>query len=88
MEPDLAEVAYEAIPTWVHAIKEYEKGKSFYVRYVVGRVYQLRLGDPKALKDCLIDPAEKLNVLSVSDSAFENHHCENYVEVIDQIPWF
>jgi hypothetical protein len=71
----------------VHAIKEYENGKKFYVRFVVGQVYQLKSGDPKYLEDTRGDPAEKLNVLSVSDSAFENHHVPNYVQVIDEILW-
>jgi hypothetical protein len=88
IEPDLAAVADEAIPVWVHAIKEYEEGKKFWVRYVTGQVFQLKLGEPRPLADCVVDPAEKLNMLSVSDEAFEDHHCILYVEVIDEIPWF
>jgi hypothetical protein len=78
---------YEAIPAVVLACKEYEWGIAYDVRYVVGTVYQIDSKIPLRLADCLIDPVEKLNVLSLSVDCIERHHMSEYLKAIDELIW-
>lgn len=76
---------WNAVPTVVNAAKEYEKGVRKYVRFPAGNVYQLKLDNPKTLSDAQINPEIVLNSLAVQLNSLNDHNCENYIAVVDQI---
>lgn len=76
---------WDAVPTIVNAAKEYEKGVKKYVRYPAGNVYQLKLNEPKTLSDAQVNPEIALNQLAVQVNSLNDHDCENYIAVVDQI---
>lgn len=76
---------WDAVPTIVNAAKEYEKGVKKYVRYPAGNVYQLKINEPKTIEDAQINPEIALNTLAVQINSLNDHNCENYIAVVDQI---
>jgi hypothetical protein len=83
----LYNLLWDLAPDLVQSLIDFENGKKFNVRYVVGQTYQIDVDVPKRLDDCLVDPAESLNILSVSTLAIDRHHCDEYVQAIDDLIW-
>jgi hypothetical protein len=83
----LYNLLWDLVPDLVQSLVDFENGKTFNVRYVVGTTYQIDSEVPKRLDECLIDPAQSLNILSASSLAVEMHHCDHYVHAIDDLIW-
>ena len=85
VDQDLFNMIYEATPTVIEAVKEYEAGEPKLVHYTTGTVFQFRIDDPKKLSQCVIDPKEKLYELSITANCIAHHKHERYQEVIEQV---
>lgn len=85
IEDGMFNMLWDAVPVFVNAAKEYEKGVKKYVRYPAGNVYQFKLNQPKTLSDAQINPEIVLNTLAIQLNSLNDHNCENYIEVVDQI---
>lgn len=73
-----------AIATSVDELVAYaNKDKKFVIRYPPGTVYQLSIDNPAFLHDSIIDPREKLNILSFSIHAFKAHKPAQYTKLLN-----
>lgn len=84
LDQQLFNMIYRAVPTCVNAIKECEAGVPKYVKFTGGTVFQLKIGSPKKLSQCLIDPST-LNMLSITFTSVKNHHDERYADLMDEL---
>ncbi|OHS95030.1 hypothetical protein TRFO_10746 [Tritrichomonas foetus] len=76
---------WDAVPIIVINAKAYEEDVPKYVRYVSGKVYQLKAGRPKALSRALINQEIFLDELSVTLNCISDHLMANYIKVVDEI---
>ncbi|KAK8834624.1 hypothetical protein M9Y10_033723 [Tritrichomonas musculus] len=84
LDQQLFNMIYRAVPTCINAIKECEAGVPKLVKFTGGTVFQMKIGEPKKLAQCLIDPST-LNMLSITLNSVKNHHDERYIDLMDQI---
>ena len=84
LDQQLFNMIYKAVPTCVNAIKECEAGVPKFVKYTGGTVFQMKIGSPKKLTQCLIDQST-LNMLSITLNSVKNHHDERYMDLMDQL---
>lgn len=85
MDQALFDMIYYAAPILINSVKEYDAGAPKFVEYPVGTVFQLKLNHPKQLSQCLIDPKEQLNIISISLNCIAHHKSERYVEIVKEI---
>lgn len=76
----------DVIPQLIEAFVAYAKGQERYIRYVPGWVYQIPAKNNKKIDDLVIDPVEKLNILSVAAGSWMIHNAEVYERIILKLP--
>lgn len=73
-----------AISTSVDELVAYANNeKRFLIRYVPGTVYQLSIDNPSYLNESIVDPREKMNILSFSIHAFKAHNPTQYTKLLN-----
>lgn len=78
------ECLQRAIRTSIDELVAYANhDKKFLIRYPPGTVYQLFIDKPSYLNQSIIDPREKLNILSLSIHAFKAHKPAQYTQLLN-----
>jgi len=87
LEVAFHEWLYDATPTIIECVKDYERGEKAFVRHVAGTVFMIDSSTPSRLEDMVVDPAVHLNCLNLALEAISDHAIDLYVQAIDNLIW-